>query len=724
MKRSIMGHFISMIIEKVLQKAHAFLLGHPLRRAAPQGAWRVVLANFICSVPSLAPSRGRLRKGVLTNAFLLTCMVIATTSCNTSGTTQASKEATNSSSEAEFGYPITPINIQHIKLEDDFWLPIIKRVQEKTIEYALKKCEEEGRMENFLIAGGKMEGETRGAMPFDDTDVYKIIEGASNSLISAPNPELEMLLDSLIAIIAIGQEADGYLTTWRTIDPAAPPAPWVEVKEGKRWESLAASHELYNPGHLYEAAYTHFKATGKRNFLDIALKNADLLVETFGEGEGKIESVPGHQIVETGLLKLYQVTRKQAYLDLAKYFLDHRGVPEHHELFGPYSQDHVPVIRQDEVVGHAVRAVYMYAAMTDIAVLEQDSAYDAAVHKLWDNMVNKKIYITGGIGAKHEGEAFGRNFELPNLTSYNETCAAIGSVYWNHRLHSQSGDVKYFDIIERTLYNGLISGLSLDGTHFFYPNALEADGKYKFNRGACTRQGWFDCSCCPTNVIRFLPAMPGMMYSVSGETIYVNLYASSTASIELANNTFSLRQETNYPWDGKIALHVQPEKAGNMTLKLRVPSWARNKPMPGDLYAFADQEKPEVTLSINGEVVDSKVTDGYLIHSREWKKGDVVELHFTMPVRKVECDEKVVENRGKLSLERGPLVYAIEEIDNEGPWDEIKISPDGTFEVTEKKELLGGVSVLSNEKMTAIPYYAWSNRGIGKMKVWIPLSNQ
>lgn len=618
-------------------------------------------------------------------------------------------------------YPITPINIQNIKMEDNFWLPLIKRVQEKTISYALEKCEEEGRLENFLIAGGKMQGKTRGAMPFDDTDVYKIIEGASNSLISAPNSELEHLLDSLIEIIAIGQETDGYLTTWRTIDPAAPPAPWVDVREGKRWESLGASHELYNPGHLYEAAYTHYKATGKRNFLDIAIKNADLLVATFGDGEGKIASVPGHQIVETGLLKLYQVTQKEEYLELAKYFLDNRGNPDHHELFGPYSQDHIPVTEQDEVVGHAVRAMYMYAAMTDIAVLENNEAYNNAVKNLWNNMVKKKMYITGGIGARHEGESFGENYELPNLTSYNETCAAIGSVYWNHRLHSQSGNVAYFDVIERTLYNGLISGLSLDGTHFFYPNALEADGEYKFNRGSCTRQSWFDCSCCPTNLIRFLPAMPGLVYSQSGKTIYVNLYAGSTADIDLPDNTFSIKQTTNYPWDGKVRLLINPDKVEEATIKFRVPSWARTRssPIPGNLYQYIKSDTDSATISINGQPFESRIEEGYFTITKKWKKGEVVELDFPMPVRMVVADEKVEENIGKVAIERGPLVYAIEEIDNKENFDAIKVSPADAFSVEEEPQLLGGVVTLRNKKLKAIPYYAWSNRGIGKMKVWL-----
>ncbi|MCI5083032.1 MAG: glycoside hydrolase family 127 protein [Saprospiraceae bacterium] len=636
--------------------------------------------------------------------------------CQSESTEQTARQETQ---ELKVGYPIEPVNIQNVKMEDAFWLPIIKRVQEKTIDYALQKCEEEGRFENFLIAGGQMEGKTRGEMPFDDTDVYKIIEGASNSLISAPNPTLEALLDSLIEVIAIGQEADGYLTTWRTIDPAAPPAPWVPVEEGKRWESLGASHELYNPGHLYEAAYVHYKATGKRNFLDIALKNADLLVATFGKGEGKIESVPGHQIVETGLLKLYQLTQKPEYLKLARYFLDHRGDAEHHELFGPYSQDHVPVTAQDEVVGHAVRAMYMYAAMTDIAVLENDTAYNEAVHDLWNNMVQKKIYITGGIGARHEGESFGENYELPNLTSYNETCAAIGSVYWNHRLHSQSGDVRYFDVLERTLYNGLISGLSLDGTHFFYPNALEADGKYKFNRGACTRQGWFDCSCCPTNVIRFIPAMPGLLYSKADETIYVNLYAGSTATVELSQNTLTLQQQTNYPWSGQVTVTIDPANDTETELKFRIPGWGRNQPIPGDLYRYTKDANIEPRITVNGEQLSSTMDDGYFSIRRSWKKGDQVELNFPMPVQMVEADEQVEADQGKVSLERGPLVYAVEEIDNPMTFDQITVSPRDTFAVKAETELLEGVHTIQNKKLKAIPYYAWSNRGIGKMKVWI-----
>lgn len=621
--------------------------------------------------------------------------------------------------EKKSGYEITPVNIQNVKLTDEFWLPIIKRVQEKTIAYAIEKCEEEGRFDNFLIAAGEMEGTVKGVMPFDDSDVYKVIEGASNSLISAPNPVLEQLLDSLIGIVKKGQESDGYLTTWRTINPAKPPAEWVEVKEGKRWESLFMSHELYNAGHMYEAAVVHYKATGKHNFLDIALKNAYLMVATFGDEEGKIPAVPGHQIIETGLIKLYEVTGKEDYLDLAKYFLDNRGNPENHELFGEYSQDHVPVVKQDEVVGHAVRAVYMYAAMTDIAALKNDEAYHKAIDDLWNNMVEKKMYITGGIGAKHEGEAFGENYELPNLTAYNETCASIGDVYWNHRMFNMSGDSKYYDVIERTLYNGLISGLSLSGTEFFYPNALESDGKYEFNQGALTRKSWFDCSCCPTNVVRFIPAMPGLIYSKTDRDIYVNLYASNYATVDLPNNEVQITQKTNYPWSGHVEIDVKASQADNFNLKMRIPGWANNEVLPGGLYDYVNNVSDKVEVYIDGqkEVINS--LDGYVTLSSEKVNGKTIELKFPMEVRKVKTSDKVVENRGKIALEYGPLVYAVEEIDNKKNYDEITIPSNDDFKVQMEPNLLGGVNTIQDANFKAIPYYAWSNRGVGKMKVWI-----
>jgi len=644
--------------------------------------------------------------------YLLSLIVLFSFSCKTIA---QNKETKNS------GYIITPVNIQNVKLTDAFWLPIIKKVQEKTIEYAIHKCEEEGRLDNFLIAGGKMKGEVKGQMPFDDTDVYKIIEGASNTLISEPNPKLEKLLDSLIGIIKVGQEKDGYLTTWRTINPAKPPAPWVPVIEGKRWESLQISHELYNSGHMIEAAVVHYEATGKRNFLDIAIKNADLLVLTFGDNPNQVHGVPGHQIVETGLVNLYRITNNKAYLNLAKYYLDNRGNPKNHKLNGAYSQDDIPVIQQKEAVGHAVRAVYMYSGMTDIAAIYNDKSYLDAVNALWTNMVNKKMYITGGIGAVHDGEAFGANYELPNLTAYNETCAAIGDVYWNHRLHNLTGNSDYFDVIERSLYNGLISGISLDGKQFFYPNALESDGVYKNNRGSCTRQSWFDCSCCPTNLIRFIPSILGLIYSTSKNTLYVNLYASNTAKISLDKTELGITQQTNYPWDGKVTLTVSPKKESEFSIKLRIPGWARNQVLPGDLYSYATPASAKVVLTINGKPFQYKEDKGYISITRKWKKGEIITLNFPMEVKEVVTNAKVEGNIGKVALEYGPIVYAIEEIDNPTDFDKITIDANDTFKVTKENNLLEGVNTIQTGKLKAIPYYSWSNRGVGKMKVWIDL---
>ncbi|MFC0780173.1 glycoside hydrolase family 127 protein [Flavobacterium sp. HJSW_4] len=629
----------------------------------------------------------------------------------------------NKTSVLKAGYEIEPVNIQNVKLTDSFWLPIIKRVQEVTIEYAIKKCDEEGRFENFLIAGKQKTGTTRGEMPFDDTDVYKIIEGASNTLISAPNPKLERVLDSMIAIVKIGQEPDGYITTWRTINPAKPPAPWVPVIEGKRWESLQISHELYNPGHLIEAAIVHYEATGKTNFLDIAIKAADMLVRTFGDNPGQVKGVPGHQIVETGLIKLYQITGKEDYLKLAKYYLDNRGNPNNHKLYGEYAQDHMPVIEQKEAVGHAVRAVYMYAGMTDIVAMTKDKAYENAVNTIWNNMVNKKMYITGGIGSRHDGEAFGANYELPNLTAYNETCAAIGDVYWNHRLHNLYGKSEYFDVIERSMYNGLISGISLDGKQFFYPNALEADGVYKSNRGSCTRQGWFDCSCCPTNLIRFIPSIPGLIYSKTNDVLYVNLYASNNAAFTLGKTDLQISQQTSYPWNGKVGISVNPKKESQFTIKLRVPGWARNEVLPGDLYTYKKASTQKPTISVNGETLAIQPENGYFNVTRNWKKGDKIALNFPMEVQEVETNSKVETNKNKVSLEYGPLVYAVEEIDNKNNFDKINISASDTFKVRKEANLLQGVNVIENSKFKAIPYYSWSNRGVGKMKVWIDYKN-
>jgi hypothetical protein len=624
-------------------------------------------------------------------------------------------------------YPIKAVELNNVHLTDRFWLPKIRTIQNITIGYALEKCSEEGRMENFLIAGGIMEGETRGQMPFDDTDLYKIIEGASYSLISARDPKLDAYLDSLIAIIAAGQEEDGYLTTWKTIDPQKSPANWAPP--GDRWENLATSHELYNSGHMFEAAVAHHIATGKRNFLDIALKNADLLTETFGPD--KNVEMPGHQIVETGLIKLFQVSGERKYLELAKHFLDHRGDSTLRKLYGAYNQDHMPVTLQDEAVGHAVRAIYMYAGMTDIAAIFRDSSYLRAINKLWANMTGRKLYITGGIGARHEGEAFGENYELPNLTAYSETCAAIGSVYWNHRLFLLTGDVKYYDLLERTLYNAVITGISYDGDKFFYPNPLAADGSYAFNRGSCTRQSWFDCSCCPTNLIRFIPYVPNLIYATDQDTLYINLFMSNRALIDLNGKNIEVEQITNYPWDGKVSVRINAKDTGRFFLKVRIPGWARNEVTPGGLYHYADKSSDAATLMINGIDINYNSYGGYMIIEREMNAENTLEIQFPMKVRSVFADNRIEENRNKQAIEYGPLVYCAEEIDNPLLINtvEVKYSPD--VNVNFAGDLLGGINTLkirdntpgANTGLILIPYYAWSNRGVGKMNVWLPVAN-
>jgi len=631
------------------------------------------------------------------------------------------------------GYPITGVNIKSVVLADSFWLPKIRMIQETTIPYAFDKCETEGRMENFLLAGRKKQGGIRGKMPFDDTDVYKIIEGASASLVSSPNPPLDAYIDSVIALIAIGQEPDGYLTTWFTVDRQHPPASWVKPS-ATRWEYERMSHELYNSGHLFEAAAGHYFATGKRNLLDIALKNADLLAANFGPGT--LRRPPGHQIVETGLIRLYEITGRRAYLELAKFFLDARGDSTSHELYGDYSQDHLPVVRQEEAVGHAVRAVYMYAGMTDIAAAYRDTAYLRAVLALWKNMTGRKLYITGGVGALHKGEAFGRDYELPNLTAYNETCASIGSVLWNHRLFMLTGDAKYIDVLERTLYNGLLSGISLDGKTFFYPNPLEADGKYAFNMGAHTRQSWFDCSCCPTNLIRFVPSIPGLVYAAHEDTVYVNLYMSNTAHVAVGGTDVVITQRTGYPWEGRVTIAVEPEKRMQFTVKLRIPGWARNEPVPGDLYSYLGDPAAAAAITVNGKAAAYELRNGYAELTRSWVKGDGIEVVLPMEIRRVAANEMVKEDRGRVAIEHGPIVYCAEEADQARTFAALHLADTTVLNIgtttiagTRVNTIEGavhGAPAAGNgaggrkSDVRLIPYYAWSNRGVGGMTVWFP----
>lgn len=622
------------------------------------------------------------------------------------------------------GYPITPVPFTSVKVTDSFWGQRLKASREVTIPLAFSKCEETGRYENFCKAAHPSSEYKVGGLAFDDTDVYKTIEGASYSMQTYPDKKLAKYIDSVLTIVAAAQEPDGYLYTSRTMNPENP----HEWAGSKRWEKVEdLSHEFYNLGHMIEGAIAHYQATGKKNFLNIAIKYADCVEREIGDKPGQLVRVPGHQIAEMALAKLYLVTGQQKYLDLAKFFLDKRGYTSRTDA---YSQAHKPVLEQDEAVGHAVRAAYMYSGMADVAALTGDTGYVHAIDKIWDNVVTKKLYVTGGIGATSNGEAFGENYELPNMSAYCETCAAIGNVYWNYRLFLLHGESKYYDVLERSLYNGLISGVSLDGGGFFYPNPLESIGQHQ-------RQPWFGCACCPSNICRFIPSLPGYVYAVHNKDVYVNLFMSNTSELNIEGKKVTLAQTTEYPWNGDIRVAVTPKGKQDFTLKIRIPGWVQGEVVPSNLYTFTDNKQLAYAVKVNGEPVESKLDKGYFSIDRQWKKGDVVDVHFDMEPRTVKANSKVEADRGKISVERGPLVYCAEWPDNDFSVLSVFMNRKPEFTVERKPELLYGIDELKTQAqtlgydetgrlvtkdvtLTLIPYYAWAHRGTGEMAVWLP----
>ncbi|QOY86391.1 glycoside hydrolase family 127 protein [Paludibaculum fermentans] len=635
---------------------------------------------------------------------------------------------------AQHDYPVKPVPFTAVHVNDVFWAPRIEVNRAVTIPFAFEKCEETDRVENFIRAAKALQGQGFSdkipGFPFDDTDIYKVLEGASYALSVQPDPKLDAYLDTLIAHIAAAQEPDGYLYTARTMNPDHP----HKWSSPRRWESEGVdSHELYNLGHLYEAAAAHYQATGKRNLLDIALKTADLLDRTFGPGKQAIW--PGHQITEMGLVKLYRITGEERYLKLAKFLLDTRGPGPEKGGGREYNQSHVKVVDQTEAVGHAVRATYMYSGMADVAAMTGDTAYVQAIDRIWENVVSRKLYITGGIGATGAGEAFGKAYELPNMSAYNETCAAIGNDYWNHRLFLLHADAKYIDVMERTLYNGLISGVSLDGKTFFYPNPLESNGQH-------ARSPWFGCACCPGNITRFLASLPGYMYAQHGSTLYVNLFAASSAGIDLEGvGKVKVTQQTRYPWEGAVKLTVEPARQGAFSVNVRIPGWARGEAVPSDLYRFAEPSAPAASIKVNGQPVPMKLVSGYVALDRTWRAGDVIELNLPMPIRRVLANDQVAADRGRVALQRGPLVYTAEWPDNpEGRVRNLVLPVHASLAAEFKPELLGGVTVIrstaqalaydaqgrvtrKSQPFTAIPYFAWANRGKGQMTVWLPVND-
>src|SRR5947207_9220587 len=630
-------------------------------------------------------------------------------------------------------YPVQPVPFTAVHLSDVFWAPRIETNRQVTIPFAFQQCELSGRVDNFERAAKALRGEPLAnanppGYPFDDTDLYKVIEGASYVLSVHPDPKLDAYVDGMIAKIAAAQEPDGYLYTTRTINPASPHR-WAGKE---RWElERDDSHELYNLGHLYEAAVAHYQATGKRTLLDVAIKSANLLIDTFGPGRKSIW--PGHQITEMGLAKLYRVTGNERYLSLAKFMLDERG-PQSGGKTNPrgltYNQAQQRVTEQNEAVGHAVRATYMYSGMADVAAMTGDASYVKAVDAIWNDVVSKKLYITGGIGSRGSGEAFGGPYELPNMTAYNETCAAVGNDFWNQRLFLLHADARYVDVMERTLYNGLISGVSLDGKSFFYPNPLEAIGQHK-------RSPWFGVACCPGNITRFLASVPGYVYGQQGDTLYVNLFGGSTADIALAGRRLKVTQQTRYPWDGAVKILVTPDRAGDFTIKVRIPGWARNEAVPSDLYRFLDASNESPVLKVNGTPAALALDKGYATVSRRWQPGDTIDLFLPMPVRRIVANERVEADRDRVALQRGPIVFAAEWPDNANHKVRNLVLPDSaTLSSQFRPDLLNGVQMVTGtaralarnqrgetttteQTLVAIPYSTWANRGRGEMEVWI-----
>ena len=658
---------------------------------------------------------------------------------------------------AQSGYPYTQVPFTSVKITPGtFWGDRIHAAREVTIPLAFSKCESEHRYKNFEMAAYTLlhpghpglqtpEWDVSKFMgfSFDDTDVYKTIEGASYVLQTYPDEKLKLYIDSVLDVVGAAQEPDGYLYTARTINPEHP----HQWSGKKRWEvEEILSHELYNLGHMVDAACAHYQATGSTKFLDIAKRYADCVIKEVGPNPGQACVVPGHQIAEMALARLYVITGEKKYLDEAKFLLDYRGKTQRHDI---YSQSDKPVVDQKEAWGHAVRAGYMYASMADVAALTGDSAYINAINTIFENIVSRKYYLTGGVGARHAGEAFGADYELPNLTAYNETCAAISMVYLFERMFLLHGDAKYIDCLERTLYNGVISGMSVDGGKFFYPNPLSSDGNYRFNAdNTMTRQPWFGCACCPSNLCRFIPSMPGYIYGVRDNNLYVNLFASNTATIAVGGKNVTLEQSTQYPWDGDIAIRVLQNKAKAFNMLVRIPGWVQNRVVPSDLYSFSDDIFSTYEVSVNGQKVDGELQNGYLVINRQWKKGDVVRIHFDMPVRTVIANPRVADDRGRIAVERGPLVYCAEWADNEGVnphhlllarQPQFEVQPayaiqntegDGqSFQVTAITAKAQDVHVdregriaTKDVRVKLIPYYAWNHRGAGIMDVWLARS--
>ena len=576
-----------------------------------------------------------------------------------------------------------------VKIEDEFWSPRLERHKSVTLPVCIDQIENKtGRICNFENAA-RREGRHSGIF-FDDSDVYKALEGMAYSLQIQPDPVLEAKCDEWIDKFAAAQQPDGYLNTYYTLTPKEP-----------RWTNMDR-HEMYCAGHMIEAGVAYFRATGKRKLLDVCIRMVDHMMSVFGPE--KRHWVPGHEEIELALVKLFEVTGEKKYLDFAGWLLDQRGYGygsygDDRTWPGIYYQDEVPVRDLSRISGHAVRAMYLYCGMADVAAYTGDTGLIDALDRLWDHVVNRNMYITGGIGQSARNEGITEDYDLPNLTAYCETCASVGMVLWNWRMNQLSGDAKYADVMERAMYNGALAGISLPGDRFFYVNPLESLGDHH-------RQAWYGCACCPSQICRFLPSIGNYIYGVADDALWVNLYMGNTARLKMSGKDVTVTQETQYPWEGNVRVKLGMKGTVKGRIHLRIPAWCK-------LYV----------LSVNGKVVEPPTEKGYAVLKGKWKDGDVLELDMNMPVEVVEADPRVKEDVGKRAIQRGPLVYCMEEVDNPAAFDAITLQPDASWEAEYDAGLLSGVARITDGSTTFIPYYAWDNREAGKMKVWVPLGD-
>ena len=643
----------------------------------------------------------------------------------------------------QIGASIEPVPFHEVEMTSEFWRPRLITQRKVLVPFAFEKTEP--GVSHLQAAADFLEGKkVEGHRPhrFIDSDLYKVMEGAAYLAQLQDDPELEEQFDRIVKVISAAQEPDGYLYPSHTTGVGNDKS----MMGNEPYTFVVHSHELYNMGHLYEAAIAYYQATGKDQLLKVAEKNAQHVNKIFFIGDpnyndGKpIKQAPGHQEMELALVKLFKVTGKKLYLEMAEQFLEIRGktyVPDGEGVMSPtYAQQHAPLEEQKEAVGHAVRATYLYSAMADIASLRKKNSYTKALHKIWANITDTRMHITGGLGAVHGIEGFGPSYLLPNADAFNETCAAVGNVLFNFRMFLAHKDAKYLDVAEVSLLNNVLAAVNLEGNKFFYVNPLEADGKYPFNHGTAGRAPWFGTACCPSNMARLLPQVQGMTYAHDKQNLYFAMYADTSTKIKIAGTELKVSQSTNYPNEGLIKINLEPEEPVTFSIHLRIPTWTGEQFVPGKLYKYINKNTEKWKVSVNGKIINPKVELGFAVIERLWKKGDQVILELPMPTRLNSCDKRVEENHDRISFTRGPFVLCAEEVDNEGatqrffltsksPLEQVKLSkvklPSGSFFQVKSKAyalLANGKSEIRN--LDLVPYYAWNNRKPGSMTIWFP----